>query len=249
MAAKTTSVGNRRNRVGASGATSLAQRAYVQIKDEILRGRLVMGDILSRRMLAEKLHVSFLPITEALQRLEVEGLVESRPRIGTRVKIPSRQDVLDSYVIREALETQATRLSCEHMTTAEFDNLLKSAKRLDKLFRVKTSDAEDSAFLFSVRKYHTRFHMKIAKLSRSPRLLQAIEREQVLIHNWLYDTTIHRTALPEQFHVNLAEAIGSRNLRIADAAMREHIRFGLNDVMRNLANIEREKGWRLPRSS
>ena len=66
-----------------SGAESLARQAYEQIRDEILQGNLAVGDILSRRRLADKLNVSFLPITEALQRLETEGLVESRPRIGT----------------------------------------------------------------------------------------------------------------------------------------------------------------------
>src|ERR1700731_1354905 len=87
-----------------SGSKSRATRAYEQIRDEILRGSLAVGDILSRRRLAEKLNMSFVPITEALQRLESEGLVESRPRIGTRVRVPTKEDILDSYVIREALE-------------------------------------------------------------------------------------------------------------------------------------------------
>ena len=85
-------------------------RAYQQIRDEILSGDLLIGDVLSRRKLADRLNMSFLPITEALQRLEVEGLVESRPRIGTRVRIPTEQDIRNNYVIREALESQAARL-------------------------------------------------------------------------------------------------------------------------------------------
>src|SRR6185437_15569732 len=79
---------------------SLANAAYTQIRDEILRGNFGIGDILSRRHLAEMLNMSFIPITEALQRLEVEGLVESRPRIGTRVRIPAEEDIRSSYVIR-----------------------------------------------------------------------------------------------------------------------------------------------------
>ena len=61
--------------------------------------------------------MSFLPVTEALLRLEFEGLLESRPRAGTRVRIPSSQDVEGNYVVRQALETQAAIL-CSQMATA-----------------------------------------------------------------------------------------------------------------------------------
>jgi DNA-binding GntR family transcriptional regulator len=67
---------------------SLSDHAYEQIRKEILSGELGMGDILSRRRLAVRLKKSFLPITEALKRLEVEGLVESRLRTGTRCPHP-----------------------------------------------------------------------------------------------------------------------------------------------------------------
>ena len=48
--------------------------------------------------------MSFLPVSEALLRLEFEGLLESRPRAGTRVRIPSPDDVRGHYLVRETLE-------------------------------------------------------------------------------------------------------------------------------------------------
>ena len=147
---------------------SLAGRAYQQIRDEILRGDLAIGDVLSRRKLADRLNMSFLPITEAMQRLEVEGLVESRPRIGTRVRIPTEQDIRNSYVIREALESQAARLCAEHITAAEKKQLLTSARHLDNLHKVSGPEAEDSRFMFSVHTYHMQFHMRIAELAQCP---------------------------------------------------------------------------------
>ena len=60
--------------------------------------------------------MSFLPVSEALLRLEIEGLLESRPRAGTRVRIPSPEDVQGHYVVREALEVQAAhaiRAGCD----------------------------------------------------------------------------------------------------------------------------------------
>jgi DNA-binding GntR family transcriptional regulator len=236
-------------RAASSGAESLASQAYEQIRDQILQGSLAVGDILSRRRLADKLNMSFLPITEALQRLETEGLVESRPRIGTRVRIPTRQDILDSYVIREALETQAARLCCAQITDVEREQLIRSAQHLDRLYSASATENEDSRFLFSVHTYHMQFHMRIAELARSPGLLRAIEKEQVLIFNWLYDTAAQQKALPVHFHHDLAKALCSGDLTKADAAMRNHIRYGQDRVVENLGTLEVSKAWRLKRRS
>ena len=94
----------------ARAAVSLADRAYRAIRDEILRGQLGPGTALSRRRLARELGMSVLPVTDALRRLAGEGLVETRPRAGTRVRIPTERDVKELYELREALETQSARL-------------------------------------------------------------------------------------------------------------------------------------------
>src|SRR5215813_7845931 len=66
--------------------SSLTEQAYLSIRERILRGQLALGAVLSRRRLAEELGMSMLPITEAVQRLEAEGLLKSRPQVGTRVR-------------------------------------------------------------------------------------------------------------------------------------------------------------------
>ncbi|MGC2401465.1 MAG: GntR family transcriptional regulator [Acidobacteriaceae bacterium] len=235
-------VSNRRRR---PGGESLAARAYQQIRDEILRGDLAIGDVLSRRKLAERLNMSFLPITEAMQRLEAEGLVESRPRIGTRVRIPTEQDIRNSYVIREALESQAARLCAEHITSADKKQLFTSARHLDNLHKVSGPEAKDSRFLFSVHTYHMQFHMRIAELAQCPGLTDAIEKAQVLVFNWLYDTAADNNKTPARFHQTLAEALNSGDPLVADAAMRAHIRNNLEWVLERLASAEHGNSWRL----
>jgi GntR family transcriptional regulator, rspAB operon transcriptional repressor len=224
---------------------SLAGRAYQQIRDEILRGDLAIGDVLSRRKLADRLNMSFLPITEAMQRLESEGLVESRPRIGTRVRIPTEQDIRNSYIIREALESQAARMCAEQITAAEKKQLLTSARHLDKLHKVSGPEAEDARFLFSVHTYHMQFHMRIAELAHCPGLTSAIEKAQVLVFNWLFDTAADNNKTPPRFHSTLADALCSGDPLEADATMRRHIRNGFEWVLERLANSEHGNSWRL----
>jgi len=229
------------------GATeqSLSDRAYQQIREEILRGDLSIGDVLSRRRLAKRLNMSFLPITEALKCLETEGIVESRPRVGTRVRIPNEQDVRDSNVIREALESQAARLCAKNASEEEKEQLRTSARHLDQLQKMCVPETANSRFLFAVHTYHMEFHMRIAELSRCPGLRRAIEKEQVLVFNWLYDIAVGRRTQPEQFHVNLAEAVCSGDPVVADATMRAHVRYGLNQVLECLTNLDNGDTWRL----
>ena len=85
----------------AAQQSSLASEAYSVVRQRILSGTIGLGQVISRRKLAAELRMSFLPVSEALLRLEVEGLLESRPRAGTRVRIPSAEDVQGHYVVRK----------------------------------------------------------------------------------------------------------------------------------------------------
>jgi len=211
-------------------ARTLAEEAYLAIRDEILRGVLRPGNALSRRRLAVQLGMSVLPVSEALRRLEEDGLVESRPRAGTRVRVPSESDVRDLYELREALESQAARLFAARATPAQRRELRRLADEVDMLFGRLPTQKEDAAFRYHVHNTHVAFHMCIAEHARSALLKQMIERKHVLILNWLFDVTGRRTALPLGFHATLAEALIAGDADRADAAMRAHVRYGLSEI-------------------
>ena len=79
----------------------------------------------------------------------------------------------------------------------------------------------------------------------SPGLLVAIEKEQVLIFNWLYETAARQKSLPNNMHYDLAKAVCSGDVMKADVTMRKHIRHGLDYVVENLKTLEVSKAWRL----
>src|SRR5436309_14159905 len=108
---------------------SLAAEAYEFVKHRILRGFLPLGQVISRRKIAAELGMSFLPVSEALLRRGFEGLLESRPRAGTRVRIPSPEDVRGHYVVREAWEGQASVLSAPVATEQDRTELQALAAR------------------------------------------------------------------------------------------------------------------------
>ena len=226
-------------------ANSLAERAYLEIRNQILKGELPVGVALSRRKLAGQLNISVPPVSEALQRLEREGLVESKPRVGTRVRIPTGQDVEDRSLVREALETQAARLFAERATSGEKKELRQMGRHVDQLYASSETAAANRDFLFSVNTYHMGLHLRIAECARCPALRDAIEKEQVLIFNWLYDTAAQRRSLASDYHALLTDALATGTPAQADAAMRRHIRHGLQEVLAGLARLgEGKSGWR-----
>ena len=191
--------------------------------------------------------MSFLPVSEALQHLEIDGLVESKPRVGTRVRVPTREDILERYGLREALETQAARLCAEHADLSNRQELLKMGYHLDQLYASSAGGDED--FLYSVHTYHMRFHLRVAEIGGNSLLRRAIEREQVLVFNWLFDTAAQQRSLPPHFHSELAAALTGPTVEAADQAMRAHIRYGVDRVLDAMHPAGAENGWRVLRKT
>jgi DNA-binding GntR family transcriptional regulator len=212
---------------------NLTEHAYHSIRNRILRGELPFGASLSRRVLAEELRISIVPVGDALQRLENEGLVESRPRVGTRVRVPTPLAVRGNYIVREALETQSARLFAEKASPSEQDEIRKMAGDLDAAYALMDESATRER-LFEIHEFHMRFHMRVAECTGCEELCQAIEKNQVLVFNWLYDTSLGSQQPPAHWHQQLAEALAGGDPEAADRAMRTHTRYRMDEVMQRL---------------
>ena len=107
-----------------------------EIGHAIVTGRYPVGSILaSDAVMMESYGVSRTVLREALKTLEAKGLVEARPKVGTRVSPQSRWSYFDPQVlawhyyaapdrqfheglfdVRQALETQAASLAAQRRT-------------------------------------------------------------------------------------------------------------------------------------
>jgi DNA-binding GntR family transcriptional regulator len=209
---------------------SLSEHAYQSIRRLILRGQLPPGSSIPRRRLAEQLGVSFLPVSEALQRLEHEGLVESMPRIGTRVKIPTLQDVRGNYVIREALESQAARLYAEKASRDERREMEALAREID------AAQPDSEVDFFDFFSLHDRFHHRIAECTGCPSLWTAIEKTNTLLHTWQYAALSDFREMPPHYHQELIAVLNGGDPEAADRAMRAHVRHGMDEVLRRISH-------------
>ena len=118
---------------------------------------------------------------------------------------------------------------------------------LDQLYASIAGSDED--FLYSVHTYHMSFHLRVAEIGGNSLLRGAIEREQVLVFNWLFDTAAQQRSLPPHFHSELAAAVTGSTIEAADAAMRAHIRYGVDRILKAMHPSRAENGWRVLRKS
>ena len=198
----------------------------------------------SRRKLAAELNISVPPVIEALQRLEREDLVESKPRVGTRVRIPTRQDIEDRSLVREALETQAARLFAERATAAEKKELRQMGRRVDQLYAAAKKVPTTASFIFRQHLPHEaasarRGMCALPGLARCHREGTGADLQLALRHRRATAFIgLELSRAPDRHPCPL-------HAHAAEAAMRKHIRHGLQEVLSGLARMaEAENRWR-----
>ena len=140
---------------------TIAQNAYEKIKKMIINQEILPGNPIVEVNFAEKLNISRTPIRAAIQQLQEDGLVELISNKGAFVKSFSKQDIILSFEILEALEGMAAYLVAEKYKSK---NLRKSnLATLEKLVKKMNKDLETSN-LNDWSKSDREFHNEIAKL-------------------------------------------------------------------------------------
>ncbi|HEY0198769.1 MAG TPA: GntR family transcriptional regulator, partial [Rhodanobacter sp.] len=98
-AGKRAASGKTRRSVGATPTRNLHGHVVHELGQRIVGGELRPGELLPREeTLAEQMEVSRTALREAMKVLSAKGLVESRPKVGTRVRDPRFWHQLDADV-------------------------------------------------------------------------------------------------------------------------------------------------------
>jgi len=114
-----------------SQTRSVRTAVYEKLKKAILEGYYKPGCQLNERQLARQFNVSTTPLKEALRHLEEQGLIETRPRVGSFVALDVMVSIEEINLIRGAIEGVAARLAAMKITAAEiaqFDQVIKEMK-------------------------------------------------------------------------------------------------------------------------
>jgi DNA-binding GntR family transcriptional regulator len=80
------------------------------IRHAIVTLALPPGTTIDKSLICAELGVSRFPVSEALARLQIEGLVDIAPQRGSTVSLVRIADVREYMLIRKALESEALRV-------------------------------------------------------------------------------------------------------------------------------------------
>ena len=94
---------------------STADAVAASLRDMIINGELEAGERLVERDLADRFGISRIPMREAIQRLEREGLLDIFRNRGAVVRMLSASDVQEIYDLRALLEGDAIYRSVKRL--------------------------------------------------------------------------------------------------------------------------------------
>ncbi|WP_033473145.1 GntR family transcriptional regulator [Bordetella bronchiseptica] len=196
---------------------NIAAVIYRQLKQLLMMGELKPGEILTLRMLTERLGVSQTPVREALLQLVSERALAMSRGKSVSVPAPTREKLQELRDIRLTLEVLATERATPRISDAE----IKTLERLHReMVRYKNSEQREG-----VLKTNYEFHFTLYNASGMPDLVAIIEGlwaqtgpsltylyQKPFAH--LYDTHPH---LP------LIEALRRHDVEAAVAAIRRDV--------------------------
>ena len=152
--------------------SSLAERAYVDLREEIIGVRLPPGTLLREDELMARLGVGRTPVREAVQRLQRDGFVTVIPRRGTLVSEISITDLAAIYEVRKQLESWASRLAAERATA---DDHAEARRLMDDLEALTRTD--DYPTLLTVDR---RIHRFVYRTTKNAFLAETLDQYQNL---------------------------------------------------------------------
>jgi len=205
---------------------TIRRKIYEHLREQLLSGKIQPHQHLIEAKVARDIGTSRTPVREALHSLELEGLIESIPRVGYVVKPISEQEVEEICEIRAAIEGLAARWAME-----------KAHGKLVIELQKNISIAEDKVSKGDVRAFvdmDAKFHEIISKFSGSQRLLELAQtlRRHMLRYRVQSIYSIDNVLRAIDGHKGILRAIEKQNLEAVNKAIQHHMEQSKKDILR-----------------
>ncbi len=209
--------GAARSRAGKRGTATLAEEAYLLIKQRIVTLHYKPGALLNERNISADLGIGRMPVHMAISRIALEDLVDVVPRRGLSVKPLVLEDIKAVFEARLINEPAAAAMAATRAT----DQDLLALREIVKMSRAsKRSDRDE------LLRIDRAFHNAVATAAHNRVLMQLL--------NTLHDRSLRQWFISWNYpsgrggnsaddHKAIVAAIRRRDAPEASRLMREHL--------------------------
>jgi GntR family transcriptional regulator of vanillate catabolism len=205
---------------------SQTARAFIRIREMLLRGEVARGERISELPLVARLGMSRTPIRLALERLAHIGLLEATATGGFAVREFTVAEVRDAIEVRGVLEGTAARLAAERLADpGELEQIRRCGRELEALERLTVDSFARYMDL------NEAFHAAIVDLAKSAMLRRTLQLTNSLPFAspsaMVFPTSVlpqsdETLAIAQEHHRAILEAITKREGARAEFLAREH---------------------------
>jgi DNA-binding GntR family transcriptional regulator len=147
---------------------TLGERAYAQLADLLISGRLAPGEKLSLRTAADVLGVSIMPVREAVSRLVADKALEVAANRAVRVPVMSGTQFRDLTRVRIAIEGHAAAEAARLRDAGNLASIATAEATMRAESEVKAPDLPRAVEL------NKTFHFAVYEAAQSPILVEII---------------------------------------------------------------------------
>jgi len=207
---------------------SLSERVYEFLSNQIIEGKIKYGQKLNIKDISEKLNVSTMPVRDAVKKLELENIVQIKPRSNCFVKVPTQKSILDAVEMRMLLETHAVQRILESEDEKDLSRLSELTRYMQEIAQGDRTGAAIQRYIQLDRLFHT----ELCALSANE-YLQKFYRE-VSLH--LNMTFIYRIGIQPNIsgtlenHLTLVKLL-SENSRQALSVLEMHLEQSRSNII------------------
>ncbi|MDN5343900.1 MAG: hypothetical protein PWQ18_11 [Clostridia bacterium] len=198
---------------------TLQNDIYSYLRKKILAGALKPGERIVETEVASNLGISKSPVREAMRKLEADGLVIIKPRVGGFVVSLGEEDIKDIYEVRQAVEGFAVRLLARKGEQKE-----RIVRDLNEIL-AQYEQAVKAGDFSQCNRIDTDLHLYLVKTSDNSRLIKmalTIYDQAYLLKNMASDIPGRkRQSLRE--HREIVRAIETEDYVAAQEALINHL--------------------------
>lgn len=216
--------------IAGAGYSTKNDILYNQLKEQIINGVLRPGERLVVASVAKEFDVSPMPVREAFQRLQQDGLIEITPHVGAKVTAFDMKTFKEIIFIRNELEPLAAKLAATAMTDAQIDALFALTDEMARCAQAQDYHAYTQLNL----RFHDGIYAGCGNATLYDLIRSLIAKTEFSKSIFMRDHQRMNTSTADHRHI--AECIRARDPEAAYAAFRAHKQKGFEIITEILSH-------------